>query len=130
MRSAVGAARIVAGILLAVGALLASGIIAVRRTTDPRWATTIAMAVVPYAVITCLVCNLLLRGIPTADYLGQEWMNETLHVVAPIYLVIDWFLLRLGDHGRARLAPRALAIALAAIAVTRHRPHTLAPSHV
>lgn len=94
--------------ILEITALSLSGLVAVRRSSDPRWVTVLAASVVPYAVVTALVYNLLLRGIPTTDYLGADWMNEVLHVAAPIYLVLDWFVLRLRDPGRARLRWRAI----------------------
>jgi hypothetical protein len=41
-----------------------------------------------YLVITGVVYNLLLRGLPTADD-HVAWANEILHVASPVFLVLD-----------------------------------------
>lgn len=42
-----------------------------------------------YMVVTGVVYNALLRGIPLP---GDPWTNEVLHVVGPLFLVLDLFL--------------------------------------
>lgn len=85
-----------ANVLSAV-ALLAGAVLGIRgmaslkyRTDDPGWFLVARVSVVTYMVTTGIVYNLLLRGIdlPQGSTLG--WSNEILHVVAPIYLLVDW----------------------------------------
>jgi len=63
--------------------------------------TVTRVAVTTYMIITGLVYNLLLRGL-LVQGATVAWSNEILHVVGPMYLVIDWFL----APGRNRLAWR------------------------
>jgi hypothetical protein len=72
-------------LLLAIGAVLLA-----RRTPDPRWFHVARASVVTYMVTTGVVYNLLLRGIELPQGATLGWSNEVLHVVAPIYLLIDW----------------------------------------
>ncbi|WP_254773674.1 Pr6Pr family membrane protein [Microbacterium sp. cf046] len=64
-----------------------------RSEAEPR-ALAIALAsVTTYMIVTGLVYNILLRNIELPQ--GSEpipWSNETLHVVAPIFLLLDLFL--------------------------------------
>jgi hypothetical protein len=67
------------------------------------------MSTVPYAVVTAVVYNALLRGIPTVGYEGVQWPNEVLHVWVPIIIVLDWVL----APGRPTLAWKTLWITAA-----------------
>jgi hypothetical protein len=96
--------------IIEIGVLVVTGLGAMRTSTDTQALTSAAMSVVPYAIVVCLVYNLLLRGSPTTQYLGQDWHNEVVHVAAPLYLALDWFALRLLDGGRPRLRWRALGL--------------------
>lgn len=89
--------------IIEIVVLALAGLSALRREVDSSAITVVAMAVVPYAVITCAVYNLLLRGGTSTTYTGQDWHNEVVHVAGPIYLALDWFVLRLADAGRPRL---------------------------
>lgn len=93
-----------------IAVLVVGGVSALRRDADGTRLTALAMSVVPYAIVVTLVYNLLLRGAPTTQYLGQDWHNEVVHVAAPIYLALDWFVLRLFDAGRPRLRFRAIGV--------------------
>ena len=93
-----------------IAVLVVAGVAALRRDADGSRLTSIAMSIVPYAIVVTLVYNLLLRGAPTTQYLGQDWHNEVVHVAAPIYLAVDWFVLRLFDAGRPRLRFRAIGV--------------------
>jgi hypothetical protein len=77
--------NILSAVVLLVGAYLLA-----RRQDDPRWFLIARLCVVTYMVTTGVVYNLLLRGIelPQGSTLG--WSNEILHVVVPVYLLIDW----------------------------------------
>jgi hypothetical protein len=60
--------------------------------SDPRPLAIVLVSVTTYMIITGIVYNLLLRGITLPQ--GSEpvpWSNETLHVVAPIFLLADLF---------------------------------------
>ena len=79
----------------AVALLIAAGWYATRgrlRTTpvEPRALAVALVSVSTYMVITGIVYNLLLRGIELPQ--GSEpipWSNETLHLVGPIFLLLD-----------------------------------------
>ena len=98
--------------LMFVVILIASGIVSLRTERDPRLLTIMRMMVVPYAIVTALVYNFMLRGLPLtgpdAGYVWPVWPDELLHVWAPIFLVIDWVL----SIGRFPLRLRALWWAL------------------
>ncbi|CAN5141708.1 Pr6Pr family membrane protein [soil metagenome] len=85
-------ANILSAALLLIGAVLGvRGAFSLKyRTDDPGWFLVARVSVVTYMVTTGIVYNLLLRGIalPQGSTLG--WSNEILHVVAPLYLLIDW----------------------------------------
>jgi hypothetical protein len=97
--------------------LLLTGIGMLRTRADGVLLTSAALAIVPYAVVTGVVYNLTLRGLPSEKYLGDPWPNEVMHVVVPVLLVVDWFVLRLLDPGRPRLPWRTIWLALAFPAV-------------
>jgi len=87
-------------VVLLIGAVL----LAVRRAPDGAGFTLVRASVVTYMVVTGIVYNLLLRGVdlPQGSTLG--WSNEILHVVAPVYLLLDWIF----APGRVPLPPRGL----------------------
>ena len=58
--------------------------------SDPVLYTTVRASVVTYMVTTGIVYNLLLRGIALPQGTTVAWSNEILHVVGPIYLLLDW----------------------------------------
>jgi len=66
-------------------------LVARRGGPDPRWFTGLRVAVVTYMTVTGIVYNLLLRGIPLEPGATVPWSNEILHVVAPIWMLVDWF---------------------------------------
>ena len=78
--------NIAAAVVLLVGA----GLAIAGRTTDPAWFAVARASVTTYMVVTGIVYNLLLRGIelPQGSTLG--WSNEVLHVVVPVFLLLDW----------------------------------------
>lgn len=89
--------------------LIGAAVLLRRRAEDPRWYNILRAAIVTYMAITGLVYNLLLRGVTvTAGAESQPWTNEVLHVVAPIYLVLDWFL----APGRSTLPWKHIATVL------------------
>jgi hypothetical protein len=98
--------------MIAIVLLALTGISMLRHDRDGILLTSAALAVVPLAMVTGIVYNLTLRGAPTEVYLGMAWENEVLHVAVPLFLTIDWFVLRLFDRGRPALPWRALLVAL------------------
>lgn len=98
--------------MIAIVVLALTGVSMLRKDRDGILLTSAALAVVPLAMVTGVVYNLTLRGVPTEVYLGMDWENEVLHVAVPLFLTIDWFVLRLFDRGRPALPWRALLVAL------------------
>lgn len=102
--------NILSAALLLTGAVLAiRGSVSLKyRTDDPGWFLVARVSIVTYMVTTGIVYNLLLRGIslPQGSTLG--WSNEILHVVAPLYLLIDW----LFAPGRRPLPFRAVWVVI------------------
>lgn len=76
-------------------ALTAAGLFRLRSGTDTVLLTTVRKTLFAYAVVTGLVYNLLLRGLPDepGEFVSDiRFPNEILHVVIPVYLVLDWIL--------------------------------------
>ncbi|MFF2050892.1 Pr6Pr family membrane protein [Leifsonia sp. NPDC058194] len=79
-------ANVATVVVLAIGAAL----LFTRSGDDPGWFTALRAAVVTYMVTTGVVYNLLLRNIPLPQGETVPWSNEVLHVVAPLYMLVDW----------------------------------------
>lgn len=77
-----------AAVMLAVGAVWAwtAGRDAVR---EPRWLAVTLACVATYMITTGVVYNLLLRGIELPQGSTVPWSNEVLHVVIPLFLLVD-----------------------------------------
>jgi len=74
---------------VAVG-LVGAYFLLARKGEDPRWFNCFRLGVVTYMATTGIVYNLLLRGIELPQGATLGWSNEILHVVAPIYMIVDW----------------------------------------
>jgi hypothetical protein len=94
--------------LVNIVVLAAGGLLAMRWRADPELFTAVRMTTVTYAVVTAVVYNLLLRGLPTDDFVGVQWPNEVTHVWIPIVIALDWVL----SPGRAVLAWGRLWLAI------------------
>ena len=92
--------------MITIVVVLVGGVMALRRPVDTDLYATIRLAVVSYAVVTAIVYNLLLRGIPDEGYVVTPWPGEIMHVWMPIFLVVDW----LFAPGRPRLRWSAIGI--------------------
>jgi hypothetical protein len=57
--------------------------------TEPRWFAVLLACTTTYMLITGIVYNLLLRGIPLPQGQTVPWSNEVLHVVIPLFLLLD-----------------------------------------
>jgi hypothetical protein len=88
--------------------LLTGGVLALRYRRDTVLYTGVRSAITVFAVVTGVVYNVLLRGIPPEGYVGVQWPTEVHHVWIPIYIVIDW----LFATGRARIGYRWLWVAV------------------
>lgn len=96
-------------LLSAIVLLIGAVILAIRKGADPDWFSTARACAVSYMVVTGIVYNLLLRGIPLAQGVTVEWSNEILHVIGPAYLLIDW----LFAPGRTALPMKRIWVVLA-----------------
>ncbi len=90
--------------LINVGVLLIAGWSALRRADESELVTSLRMAVTGYAVVTAIVYAALLRGVVSDGFVGIPWPNEVIHVIVPVYLVVDWLV----APGRTPLSWRRL----------------------
>jgi hypothetical protein len=95
-----------AGIVLVVAAVWA---LRHRGTTDPepRWLAVLLVCVSTYMIVTGIVYNTLLRNVELPQGVTVPWSNEVLHVVIPLFLLID-----------VLFAPRRRALGWSTIAIT------------
>lgn len=77
----------VASIVLIVG-----GVMALRLPVDTVLYTLVRMSVLSYAVVTAVVYNVLLRGIPEEGFIESKWPGELMHVWIPLFIALDWIL--------------------------------------
>lgn len=80
--------NVASAVVLVIGAVL----LLTRDSDDPRWFATLRGVVVSYMVVTGIVYNLLLRSIELPQGATLGWSNEILHVVAPLWMLLDWML--------------------------------------
>ena len=76
-------------------ALVAGGIFSLQSSIDTLKLAVVRQALFSYAIVTGVVYNLLLRGLPTepGEFVSQyTFPNEILHVVMPIFLALEWLL--------------------------------------
>ena len=88
--------------------LLVGGVLALRYRSDTVLYTTIRMSAVAYAIVTAVVYNVLLRGIPDEGFVVTPWPGEIMHVWIPIFFTLDWLL----SPGRPALRWTALRVAI------------------
>ncbi len=90
---------------VAVG-IIGATLLLIGKGDDPLWFAIFRAATATYMITTGVVYNLLLRGIELPQGATLPWSNEVLHVVGPLYMVIDW----LFAPGRRRLETSRLWI--------------------
>ena len=77
-----------AAVMFAIG-----GVWALTRGRDaarePRWMAVAFACVATYMIVTGIVYNVLLRGIPLPQGSTLGWSNEVLHVVIPLLMLAD-----------------------------------------
>lgn len=73
---------------------------------EPRGLSLVLSSVTTYMIVTGLVYNFLLRGVALPQGTTLPWSNEVLHLVGPLFLLLDLFLgpLRRALPWRATLA--------------------------
>jgi len=76
--------------LMNVVVLFVGGVLALRVAAEPELLARVRMSTLAYAVITGVVYNALLRGLPADGFVGLSWPNEVLHVWAPVFILLDW----------------------------------------
>ncbi|WP_168187188.1 Pr6Pr family membrane protein [Salinibacterium sp. UTAS2018] len=76
--------------LINIVILALSGLVAVRLKRESSLLGVLRASVVSYAVVTAVVYNVLLRGLPDEGYVGIQWPNEVIHVWVPLFLLLDW----------------------------------------
>ncbi|MFM9877460.1 MAG: Pr6Pr family membrane protein [Rhodoglobus sp.] len=92
--------------MIGIGVLAWGGLLALERQVDPVPFTVARMSVLTYAVVTAIVYNVLLRGIPDEGFVVSPWPGEIMHVWIPIVMLVDWLL----SPGRPALRWTALRI--------------------
>lgn len=79
--------------LIAAVTLLIGGVLLWRassnETVEPRWFAVLLAAATTYMLTTGIVFNVLLRNIELPQGATLAWSNEVLHLIAPIYILID-----------------------------------------
>jgi hypothetical protein len=80
--------NLLAAIVLAIAAIWA---LRHRDSTDPepRWLAILLVCASTYMIVTGIVYNTLLRGVPLPQGVTVPWSNEVLHVVIPLLLLLD-----------------------------------------
>ncbi|POH60481.1 hypothetical protein C3B59_16115 [Cryobacterium zongtaii] len=81
--------------LLAAAALGATAVLVLLGRTAPAWLVLARAATTAYMIVVGLVYNTLLVGLPGGVEL--PWANTVLHVVFPVYCLLDWALV--ADRG-------------------------------
>jgi len=96
--------------ILAAIVLLIAAIWALRHhaTTDaePQWLAVLLVCVSTYMIVTGIVYNTLLRSVELPQGVTVPWSNEVLHVIIPLFLLLD-----------VLLAPRRRALGWSTIAI-------------
>lgn len=73
---------------------------------EPQWLAVLLVCVSTYMIVTGIVYNTLLRGVELPQGVTVPWSNEVLHVVIPLFLLLD-----------VLLAPRRRALGWGTIAI-------------
>lgn len=83
MQSAIGAV-----ILWMVG-----GVIALRKSSDPRWLLTARMLMTTYQVVSGVVYTIIVaQAVARGVSIQVPWTSQVLHYWMPAYALVDWLL--------------------------------------
>ena len=88
--------------VIAAGIMIGTAALGLARRPEPSWLVGARAAWTTYMIIVGLVYNTLLAGL--AGGVALPWANTVVHVVFPIYCLVDWALIA----DRPRLAWRLL----------------------
>lgn len=95
-------------------AMVVLGVLVAAQLGRPRIGRrfdVLLLSVTTFMVITGIVYNTLLRGIELPQGATLGWSNEILHLIAPLWMLIDWMLssgkrdVRYGDLGIVAIFP-------------------------
>lgn len=89
-----------------VAMLIGAFFLVTRKGADPAWFNTFRSCAATYMIVTGIVYNLLLRNIELPQGTTLEWSNEILHLVGPVWLLVDW----LFAPGRAPLPWKTIGV--------------------
>ena len=78
--------------LIVMVVLFVGGVLQVRRRADPSWLLQARASAVTYIAVVGLVYATLLAPLGAAGGVPVPWANTVLHVVTPIFGVLDWLL--------------------------------------
>jgi carbon starvation protein CstA len=78
--------------LAVVVLLMGAWFLFTRSGPDAHWFTVLRLVLVTYMTTTGVVYNLLLRNVDLPQGSTLPWSNEVLHVIAPIFVLLDWLL--------------------------------------
>lgn len=80
--------NVLAAVVLVIGAIWA---LRHRRGADaePHWLAVLLVCASTYMIVTGIVYNTLLRGFALPQGSTVPWSNEVLHVVFPLFLLLD-----------------------------------------
>lgn len=90
---------------IAVG-IVGAVLLARKPVGDPLWFAIFRASTATYMITTGIVYNLLLRGIELPQGATLGWSNEILHVVGPLFMLLDW----LFAPGRRPLGAKRIAL--------------------
>jgi hypothetical protein len=78
--------------IITMVALLASAYFILGGAKQPRWVVYLRAIATTIIVIVGLVYNTLLAGAALGDSFNLPWSSNILHIVIPIYALVDWVL--------------------------------------
>jgi len=80
----------------AIGAVMLwmiGGVIALRRSADPRWLLTARMLMTTYQVVSGIVYTIIVaQAVARGVSIQVPWTSQVLHYWMPAYALVDWLL--------------------------------------
>lgn len=76
--------------LVNAAVLAFAAVVILTERVETEVFTLVRTNVTAYAVVTAVVYNVLLRGLPQTGFQGIAWPNEILHVWVPLIIVLDF----------------------------------------
>lgn len=91
------------------GVFLLGAYLGLFKRIDPHWYTVLRASLVPWALITAAVYNVLLRQVPMGGTLWEMMNrpNELVHLWIPLFIAVEWVF----TPGHSRISLRVLALA-------------------